>query len=496
MTTRSIDDDETQISTYVYRGEMDYTYNEDGQNSCSHVQIHFSVKSIRYEAFIYCQSLATVHLHEGLQVIEQGAFAYCEALTTVDVPSTVKVIQDMAFVECTSLKSVTLSDALQVIGQSLFDGCTSLKHVQLPRYLKTIKESSFCRCQSLQTLHLPVGLKGIGDWALADCYSLSSITVPSTVERVGRYCFQNCISLLSIELPEGLQFIGDHCFVDCSSLINLVIPTTFEFAGAYPLLDRSKLKEQFRGTDNESYEDEALVQTLCHRFDDLPIHNLCYHLPHYDYYSSPSNPNLDQLKQAILPYDSTTLERVDAFGMTPFHLLALSGTPNLEAFHLLLLMLEQCDDVHVLYAKDTFGCTAMDYLCRNPTPETKSLIEVSMESTVKRRLNHLGLEPWRLAISTAMDKLLQKWEEDPPDRIFQLGTIHYLLAKHERLECISLLESLLWKLRIETSRRPSLVVLTTLEERQHCRISCGADIVIPNVLSFLVKVKEKDYSTY
>jgi hypothetical protein len=493
MTTRSIDEDETQISTYVYRGEMDHTYNEDGQNSCSHVQIHFSVKSIRYEAFIYCQSLVSVYLHEGLQVIEQGAFAYCEALTTVNVPSTVKVIQDMAFVACTSLKSVTLSDAVQVIGQSLFDGCTSLRHVQLPRYLKTIKDSSFCRCQSLQTLHLPVGLKGIGDWAFADCYSLSSITVPSTVEQLGRYCFQNCISLLSIELPEGLLFIGDHCFVDCSSLINLVIPTTFEFIGAYPMLDRSKLKEQFRSSANESYEDEALVQTLCHRFDDLPIHNLCYHLPHNDNHSRLSNPNLDQLKRAILSDNSTTFERLDAFGMTPFHLLALSGRPNLEAFHLLL---ELCDDVHVLYAKDTFGCTAMDYLCRNPTPEIKSLIELSMESTVKIRLNHLGLEPWRLAISTAMDKLLQQWEEDPRGRISQLGTIHHLLAKHERLECISLLESLLWKLRIETFRHPSLVVPTTLEERQHCRISCGADIVIPNVLSFLVKVKEKDYSTY
>lgn len=504
--------DASDVDWYVFRGEID---NDEGQGTyASHIQIHFSVKRIGYEAFIYCQSLLEIRLPEGLQVIEQGAFAHCESLTTVHVPNTVKVIQDMAFVECTSLTSITLSDALQVISQSLFEGCTALKHVKLPRYLKTIKDSSFCRCQSLQTLHLPTGLKRIGDWALSDCYALVSIAVPSTVEQLGRYCFQNCIELLSIELPNGLHYIGDHCFADCSSLINMVIPTTFEHAGSYPLLDRTRLQKQFRGQGHEveSYEDETLVQALCHRFDDLPIHNFCYHLSHASGPSSTAddsnkNHQMDHLEELVLLHGSSlsslpSFRQVDAFGMTPFHILALSATPtNLAASYRFLLDKASGDDAYdTMYLKDIFGCTAMDYLCRNSAilATTKSLMEYSMDSAVIiPKLRHLGLDSWRMPILTAIEKMLEQWEDlhsSRDHRMLQLRKVLYTLAKQERLESMSLLESLLWKMQIEKQKEQSAVqCIITEEEREYCRISCGADMVIPNVLPFLVSVDEKEY---
>ena len=62
-----------------------------------------------------------------------------------------------------------------------------------------------------------------------------------------------------------------------------------------------------------------LVEALKHRFDGLPIHELCY------YHSNKStNETVQRFK-----HEAVIDEKVDEFGMTPFHLLALSQTPSI-----------------------------------------------------------------------------------------------------------------------------------------------------------------------
>jgi len=57
---------------------------------------------------------------------------------------------------------------------------------------------------------------------------------------------------------------------------------------------------------------------LKHRFDDLPLHKLCYCQSFY------SNLEVMEKLQRILSSDASASEKVDAFGMTPFRILALS----------------------------------------------------------------------------------------------------------------------------------------------------------------------------
>ena len=80
------------------------------------------------------------------------------------------------------------------------------------------------------------------------------------------------------------------------------------------------------------------------------------------------------------------------------------------------------------------------------------------------------------------------------------------------MEAISLLEQVMWKLKIdETTNGISnkdesieIIELTPLAnlhlddamDRQSCRINCRADIVIANMLPFLDKIDEEDFSSW
>jgi hypothetical protein len=117
---------------------------------------------------------------------------------------------------------------------------------------------------------------------------------------------------------------------------------------------------------------------------------------------------------------------------------------------------------------------------------------------IESRVACLGLKRWR-------DDMVRHVEAIDPDdahgRIQQTHDIEIQLAQYERLEISSLLELALWKLAMIENDASSLqqetvtaamaiepdtdTPLESLGLRQRNRISCGADIVISNVLPFL-----------
>lgn len=521
---------------HLYRGENS-DFLVDAAES-EKVEVHEQVKVIPYECFMQWDNLHAVQLPQGLQVIEQGAFAYCKSLQNVHMPATVKILQDMVFVDCSSLTTVWLSDALQVLEQSLFENCVSLRDVHLPLALKSIKESCFASCKSLRYLCLPFGLQRIGDWAMARCETMTSLTLPATATHVGRYCFQQCTQLLSLEFPMGLSFLGDHCFVDCSNLRSMIIPAAFEFAGSYPLLDRSLLKISFQDVQTDSYEDETLVQILNHRFESLPIHDACYHLSQYndhainDMESSSTagdsqSTGLERLTELVKLHDKTDnsnlrawVTEVDGFGMNPLHLLCLSGAPNVTALRLLLEHAAAAAGndnsnrqaaCRMLFSKDIFGATPVAYMCRNQIPGNKKLCKGLFDSIVKRRLTDIGLDSWKQVVETSMSYALKHWDDDEDIlesdegtkqlyscRLELIGRVLFALEYHERAESLSLLECWLWKLRWNLpfalgDQQDQEQYHHDTQQRKQCRIHCGSEIVIPNVVSFLPPLKEGEY---
>jgi hypothetical protein len=208
-------------------------------------------------------------------------------------------------------------------------------------------------------------------------------------------------------------------------------------------------------------------------------------------------------KSTPLWVDNISVVLVDCCGMTPFHILALSQTPNLSLFQALLMVYK----VDMIHAKDNFGSTPMDYLCLNHTPDSGMVIQSLLQTIVAQRLQWLGLDQWKLDISTAMnDALAVEWTS----RQRKIGLLYFKLATYEWLESMSLLELALWKVKMDGCKvaydtdherdegsSPTWSRLEKLQldgvHRQNCRINSGADVVISNVLLFLHQVCREDY---
>jgi hypothetical protein len=77
--------------------------------------------------------------------------------------------------------------------------------------------------------------------------------------------------------------------------------------------------------------------------------------------------------QQNMDVDPSAGTKVDSFGMTPFHILALSQTPNLSLLQALLKVYK----VDIIHARDKLGSTPIDYLCLNHTHKGTTAIQLS-----------------------------------------------------------------------------------------------------------------------
>jgi hypothetical protein len=331
---------------------------------------------------------------------------------------------------------------------------------------------------------------------------LTHARIPSSVTRIERCAFAYCTRLISLELPEGLETISLDYDSDrirrncsnihwCKSLVNLVIPSEQDFEQPYDV--RSFMNGLKLGRVASNFTD--LVIKLQHRFDDLPVHRLCYYQSYHLLTET-----MENLRRSM-DADPGAGTNVDAFGMTP----SLSQTPNLSLFQELMKVYK----VDTIRTKDKFGSTPIDYLCMNHIPASATVIQSLLHTIFAERVRWLGLVRWKSDMVASIDEALAT---DFSSRRSTIGMLCFKLATYERLESLSLLELALWQVKIDSckalyetdherdgessSKRPRLDK-SHLDgvDRQSCRINSGADVVISNVLPFLDKVCREDYIT-
>jgi hypothetical protein len=112
---------------------------------------------------------------------------------------------------------------------------------------------------------------------------------------------------------------------------------------------------------------------------------------------------------------------------------------------------------------------------------------------IHKTVSSLFLESWRnemnyeiyrinylLANTPHLDKttVIQRWMERVLERIRHYKSEHYALLKED----ITQLELALWK--------SNLLNIEAAASRQEARVTCGANIIIPHVLSFLNDIDE------
>jgi hypothetical protein len=503
--------------------------------SLTTVNVPSSVKEIQERAFHGCASLASLDLPEGLHSIGTRSFSGCESLATLHIPSTVNKMGRGVFWYCTRLRSITLPDALETIADDMFFLCISLTHIEIPPKVTKIGVGAFQDCRGLQRLRIPSSVVEIGARAFACCkqltsvhllgdflhtieegtfYECSSLTharIPSSVIRIERGAFAYCTRLISLELPEGLEMIdGDSEYHSdnpdgpfdpeetssiycCKSLVNLVIPSEQDFEQPYDVdLFMNVLKLRHAASN---FTD--LVSKLQNRFDDLPVHRLCYYQSYYVLTET-----MENLRRSM-DADPAAGTNVDAFGMTPFHILALSQTPNLSLFQTLMKTYK----VDIIHTRDRFGSNPLDYLCMNQTPASVLVIRSLLPPIFAERVRWLGLVRWKSDMVASIDEALAT---EFSSRRSAIGKLCFKLTTYERLESVSLLELALWQVKIDsckaayetdherdeaTSPKNSRLDQAHFVDvdRQSCRINNGADVVISNVLPFLDKVCKEDY---
>lgn len=455
------------------------------------VKVPFSVIEIADRAFSRCERLATIELPTGLKSIGMEALSRT-ALKHFRFPPTVETIGPGALSNCRELESVILPPKLDIVPKEAFKNCKKLKDVSIPKSVSSVGDSAFAdcglthldlsqciltsvgrfavaRCAQLKSVLLPMtGLKRIEARTFDTCSSITHLWIPPTVEYIDNGAFADCISLLSIEVPERLKQVrfvgrcpsmGELC--GYKSLVNLCLPpsNTTEAFEDYYFMDDMKL-----GVAVDGYRD--LLRKLKVRFSSSPLHRACY----FQSYHALQD-NMERI-QNIMKADPAACDQVDFVGMSPFHILALSQWPCLELFQELLSV----PTVDIMRCRDFFGCTPLDYLCKNHSTRAVCVTKSLLLSISEPRISFLGLDRWRDEVKSGLETVQMA---NSSSIGAEVASFFQKLAEYEWMEVLSLLEMAVWNMKLEDEK------ITCKDSRESCRVNCGSGIVLTNVLPFL-----------
>ena len=112
-----------------------------------------------------------------------------------------------------------------------------------------------------------------------------------------------------------------------------------------------------------------------------------------------------------------------------------------------------------------------------------NVFEFFVRCSIAERLDAIGVRKWRMGIKLLVERISSI---DRSKLVDHFDTIHFKLVTYEReypqlKDTAFLLELALWKREIDESELHN----GTVNARGQCRINCGADTIIPNVLPFL-----------
>jgi len=570
-------------SVFIYNGV------DEVPEDVTHVRVDPSVTVIPDSAFQYRLHLKQVELPEGLIKIDMRAFDKCGQLMHINIPSTVREIHRDAFAHCNSLVSIVLPDELRRIGRWAFKCCQSLQRINIPSDVETIEIGAFEACSCLSEVSLSEGLREIEIEAFILCTSLDPVTLPSSLRVIGRASFEHCYKLNEVNLPDTIETISSRAFGDCN-LQNFRIPplvtdvdmsmfegckhlVSLELSGNVSKCDNTRgaslrnitypsecevVVDMWSGYKDleiafPNVDDDIITDALQNRFDDLPIHKICYYQSYHD-----NETAIQNLKQVM---DSTGKQQ-DCLGMTPLHILACSTKPTIEMYQLLiekypetLIMKDKWEDIPLIYA---FRCNAptevIDLLVQSyktlhpdydfdwsgmietlakrnvPLKNIQNLVntqqnnfpdqDCDMQQVVlelarykARYTIHLSIPIGtlryllRASIAKRLESLnVMRFCEDVESSINSLPvegkrrdddvqSVYDRLAAYESIkEGTSALEMALWRAKIDEGHNKKARVEGDVSYRDQCRVNCGADIVIKNVLPYLLPLPQMDDS--
>ncbi|KAK1738540.1 leucine-rich repeat domain-containing protein [Skeletonema marinoi] len=296
-------------------------------------------------------------------------------------------------------------------------------HVRIDESVEAIEENAFNGCEHLVQVETHDGIRSVGFRAFYNCRLLRRINLRSAVE-IDVWAFNQCEHLESVEFGDKLETIGASAFYRCHSLQHLNLPSIITI-GRLAFYNCKAL------TDIEFSE----------RLDKIGTNAFS---------------GCDRLERIAIPLkrDLFTLDR--------------SADRSWQRY-------EQFDGCHQLKTVDLVGGA-----------HTKTVSSLHMEkwrTEVEEEIHRINQV---LPNTPADDKAeaIRQWMDAVLDKMDHYKGEHYRYVK----EGITLLELALWKARLdekEDSGRTKKAKIDVDSARKERRITCGADVVIKNVLPFL-----------
>jgi hypothetical protein len=295
-------------------------------------------------------------------------------------------------------------------------------HVLIDQSVNEIEDQAHENCVHLVRVDTHDGLRKIGQYAFWNCSSLKRINLKSAIE-IDREAFYDCDNLESVEFGDRLQTIGYMAFCDCRSLTHLKLPFIITIRGN--AFDGCTALIDIELSERlETIEEFAFND--CERLQRIAI----------------------PLKRDLIVYDD-----------------------NSQAYN-------QFDDCGQLKTVDLVG-------------------------GIHETIASLHMESWRTEMNAEINRInqvlpntpsylktdeIREWMDSVIDKMDHYKAEHCSYVR----EGITLLELAIWKAKLgeredncEAEGKTKNARIDTHEARKDRRITCGADIVIKNVLPFL-----------
>ncbi len=284
--------------------------------------------------------------------------------------------------------------------------------------------------------------------------NVTHVRVHKSVKIISRWAFYDCINLVSIEMHDGVEIIEEEAFFLCNSLREVKL-LGVRVIGARAFKNCTALEDVKFGYKLESIGDDAFYQ--CNSLRNIKLSKIRV-------IGDGAFCDCKQLTEVELSEDLETVGRA-----------ALAYCPRLRRITIPLKdNLLQDNSVFV---------------------ECDALSQVDLVGGVHKTVSSLFLESWRNEMNDEIDRVnrnlpryslylpttnaadktaaIRRWMERVIRRIQRYKSEHYALLKNNMTQ----LELTLWKVNLPN--------IDAAESRHEARVTCGANIIIPHVLSFL-----------
>jgi len=463
------------------------------------------------------QDVVRVRIDPSVLVIPEGSktqdnnFGQKYKLETIEFHDELREISNWAFYECTALKEIQKSDGIFSIGYQAFSGCTFTKFRSPPLVTEI---DGLDNCQNLFSLELPENNMQVGGTSFYNCRSLRNVAfTPNTVVRPD--AFSECYDLLHIfdtseAIANALKIRFD----------GLPIHSKFYFQSYYNRMTSETLRTAIIGENGEL--DSTVFETDCLGMTTLHI-LACSTVQCLEVY---------QLMVEMYP-DNLIVE--DAWGAVPLLYVIWGDSPSeivnflVNSYQSLfpndkydydwntMLISSSCQSASgasegvIQNLLDIQQTLSPDYnidwdhilgeLALPPTePENTYTSSPAtfcflVRCSIAMRVNAIGVKHFRYAmdddywIGRDIYFRSQVWHNETHTKL------EYYESEYQKLkEITSLLELAMWKIKMDDSKDDGDTMgecnkklkMDRSDFRLNCRISCGADHVVENVLPYLL----------